>query len=269
MRRAGLALLGLVALGALALVVTLPARLYGRTPVGALTIEVAGPGQVSAREIRDALAIAPATPLRAIDRATLCARLVSEVPRIAAAEFAGGWWQPPFLRVVERIPVAIWIDATGTVGEIAADGTLLAPRGQAPADLPLLTWEPEAAVAAQPPGPAAAPDDGAREAPRFDAPGAPDLLAVLAALQQCVPHLWEAISEAHLHPDGTYELLWNDQPTVAWGRGALSATRLHAWEAVMADLQARGERDAVIDLRYRDQILVRLPDATSAGGERS
>jgi hypothetical protein len=140
----------------------------------------------------------------------------------------------------------------GSVLEVAQDGILMPPRHAMLADLPLLTWSggiPPAACAA---------------GGLLDLPGGPDLMDLLAGLRSVHPSLWRDLSEAHLHPDGTYELLWSDQPTVVRGRGPVSPARLQAWSAVLADLRERDECDAVVDLRFRDQIIVSLPEAEKA-----
>jgi cell division protein FtsQ len=220
------------------------------TRVQTVEVEVIGPGTFASEEIAELLAIAPGTPLAQLDREALRARLL-RWPRIAAVDIDYCWWRRLRVVVTEREPVAMVIGPAGERCEVASDGMLLPPVGAAAADLPLVTWEPGAAAPAMLPG------------ARLDLPGAPDLTALLVCLRRDYPQLWRGVSEAHLLPDGTYELFWCQGATVIWGRGQPSTTRLTAWATIMDDLRRRGERDAVVDLRFREQIVVRLP---SGGG---
>lgn len=247
LRWAGLALLLAAAAVVAAAGVTMPRRFYAGAPIEALEIRIAGPGYLDAAAVREALGVAPGTPLREIDPEEACRQLRRELPRVAQARWLGGWFERPVLEIVERSPVGMIVGPRGEALEVAEDGLLLPPRGETLADLPLLTWSGGTTPQACSPG------------TLFDVPGGPDLMALLGRLRQDHASLWRDISQAHLHPDGTYELFWSEQPTVVRGRGPVSAVRLQAWSAVLADLRERGESDAVIDLRFRDQIIVSLP----------
>ncbi|MBM3316585.1 MAG: FtsQ-type POTRA domain-containing protein [Candidatus Eisenbacteria bacterium] len=243
------ALLLLAAVGAAVAAAALPRRLHAGAPIETLEIRIAGPGHLDVQEVRRALGVPPGTPIGAVDPDSACRRLRLALPRVVEARWREGWFERPALEVVERNPVCMIAGPEGRVLEAAEDGILLAPRGEALADLPLLTWAPGAQAALCTAG------------ALLDLPGAPDLLGLLARLRGGHPSLWADLSEARLHPDGGYELFWSDQPTVTRGRGALSAARLQAWSAVLADLRERDERDAVIDLRFKDRIIVSLPES--------
>jgi hypothetical protein len=248
MRWVGLfVVLAAVAAAAVA-VIALPQRFYAVAPIEALHIVITGPGYLDIQEVRNTLDVPPGTPLREVEPDSLCHRLLRNMPRVASAQWQSKWFERPVLEVVERSPVCMIVCPDGRALEVAEDGMLLPPRGGTLADLPVLTWgigPPATALTA-----------GAL----LDLPGGPDLMDLLVRLRTEYPSLWSDVSEAHLSPDGTYELLWSDQPTVARGRGPVSPVRLKAWSAVMADLRERNEKDAVVDLRFRDQIVVSLPD---------
>ncbi len=248
-------LLATAVVAAVVIAVTMPQRFLISAPIEALTITIAGPGYLDAQEVREALGVAPGTPLRKVDLQALCRRLEQSLPRVAQARWQGGWFDRPVLELIERAPVCMVVGSSGHVLEVAQDGMLLPPRGQVLADLPLLTWS------VGPPADACAPGT------LLDLAGGPDLMDLLVRLRTEHSSLWSDISAAHLLADGTYELVWNDQPTVVRGRGPVSAARLRAWSAVMSDLRSRNESDVVIDLRFRDQIIVSLPgpDGKAAG----
>jgi len=199
---------------------------------------------LTADEVRAILALPPEANWRRLDATALEARLRA-LPRVAAVHIGYAWYRRLIVSVEERAAVCMVVSPEGRVLEVATDGLLLEPRGTGVADLPLLTWE-DYRLASVP---------GAGEI--LDLPGAPDLMNLLRQLQVAQPDLWAQVSEAHLCADGTYELFWNDAPTVVWGRGRMGGTRLQAWATVMDDLRRRGERDVVVDLRYRDQVVVR------------
>jgi cell division septal protein FtsQ len=238
-------LLGAVGFGTLALTA-------GWVPPGLLSrfcaVEIAldGPGTLTASEVRAILGAPSGGPLQGLDWQAAYARL-AHLPRIKRAELCLGGWRRVRLEIAERRAVGLLLGPDGQALEVAADGMLMNTRGRCLADLPLISWD-AAALGREP---------AAGE--QLAAWGAPDLLAVLSRLQSEFPALWDGVSEAHLVGDGTYELYWNDLPTVVWGRGVLSTLRLQAWAGVMEDLRRRGETDAVVDLRFHEQILVRLP----------
>lgn len=211
-----------------------------------ISIMIDGPGAIEASGLLAMLPIVPGSSFLDVDPDAVVAALTAN-PRVASATIRYAWFQELIITVCERTAVAAVIDPLGEMREVAADGVLLAPAAATPADLPLLTWEGQLWESGWEPGEVC------------DLHGAPDVLQVLARIQTDGRGLWPSIAEAHLLPDGTAELFWNDAAIVAWTRGSISDLRLHAWAAVMADLSARGEQDAVVDLRYREQIVVRLP----------
>ncbi len=222
--------------------------LAAATRIRSVEIALSGPGVLTEAEVRQAIAIDHGSSLYRLDGAQLREQLMA-LPRVAAVHWTYRWFQRLYVSVDERVAIAMIITPDGRILEVATDGVLLAPAGAAAADLPLLTWEGWRLAAEAAPG------------TLLDLPGGPDLAELLRRLQTDQPNLWRDVSEAHLLTDGTYELYWNDIPTVVWGRGRMSGMRLRAWATVMNDLRDRGETDAVIDLRFRDQVVVRLPSS--------
>ena len=213
-------------------------------------IEIKGPGALTHDEVRAALALDSVTSLLDFDWNVAC-RAVHALPRVRAVRISYAWINRLQVEVEERSAAALILAADGAALEVSGDGVVLAPRGTSLADLPLLSW--------------------ASNVPRMTAgeriaqPGARALLRLLATVQREYPSLWDGISEAHLLAGGAYELFWNNSPTVVWGCGDLSPMRLRAWTGVMTDLEQRGETDVVVDLRFREQILVRFPEGSPAG----
>jgi len=222
--------------------------------IRSIEVTMNGPGALSEEEVRDLLGVVPGASLHCVSIERLRGRLLA-LPRVADVHIAYVWFQRLTVAVDERAAVAMVCLTDGGRFEVASDGFVLEPLGPEAADLPVLTWEadglePGASLAA---------------GRRIDLHGAPDLLPLLRKIQSGQPSLWSGISEAHLLADGTYELYWIDCPTVVWGRGPLSDARLRAWSTIMTDLRERGENDAVVDLRFREQIVVRLPEEATEG----
>ena len=195
-------------------------------------------------ELSAAMALPAGASFLNLDRDAVRARL-GVIPRVASAELSYRWFHRLRVTVTERRALALVIASGEAPLEISREGILMAPRGSALADLPLFSWE----AATEP----LSCGDTLR------ANGASDLLDLLAATQAEWPALWEGISEAHLRAGGSCELYWSNSPIVVWTRGRLSPARLDAWARIIPDLERRGECDAVIDLRFPEQVVVRLP----------
>lgn len=239
-------------------VLLLVAVLFFRPCLGALhqirdvRIEVEGDGVLTVEEIRQTLSIERGDSFFGLRLGKAAERLQS-LPRVRAQEIRYRLFHELAVKVYEHHPVGVLINAEGEIVEVAADGTVFPPRGLDLADLPLLSFDTAAAISDLSPG------DQMRNT------GLGDLLALLQALQRAHPMLWDGISEARLFASGDYELYWNDFPIVIWGRGAVTERQLLTWTGVMDDLQQNDELDAVVDLRFQDQILVRLPQDREAG----
>ncbi len=238
--------LGVVLAGLLAIVLAL-ARPGPLTCIRDIAVEIQGPGTLTEEEVRGVLTASPGTSFLELDW-DAAGRAIQALPRVKRVRLSYTWFNRLEVKVEEHAAVALILRPDAAALEVSEDGVLMSPRGRSLADLPLLSWEDVALMAA-------APEAGGR----LEVRGAPDLLGLLATMQHGYPALWEGVSQAHLMGDGCYELYWNDIPTVVWGRGGVSDMRLRAWSSVMGDLRRRGETDAVVDLRFRDQIVVHLP----------
>lgn len=212
-----------------------------------IRIAIDGPGAVTPEQVRAQLDLPPQATFTGLDWRAAVER-VRALPRVGWVRLSYRWFHCLDVRVQERRATAMLVARDGETREVAGDGVVMVPEGETLADLPLLTWEGIDArtwpAAGQP----------------LTVPGAGEVLHLLAALERTHPRLWAGISEARLRRDGSYELYWNHAPTVIWGRGEVSSLRLRAWARVMEDLRQRGDLDAVVDLRLRGQILVRLPE---------
>jgi len=211
---------------------------------------------VTPEMVRAQLDLAPGTIFTGFDWREAIGR-VQALPRVGWVRISYGWFHRLDVDVQERRAAAMLTAEDGATREVAGDGVVMEPAGLTLADLPLLTWEGAAARMWPEPGQPLA------------VPGATDVLRLLAELERGYPRLWAGISEAHLRSDGSYELYWNDAPTVIWGCGEVSPLRLRAWARVMEDLRQRGDLDAVVDLRLRGQILVRLPEVDEGASGRA
>lgn len=218
--------------------------------IRAVEIEIDGPGALTRDDVENALALEDVASLLALDWNAAC-RAVHALPRVRAVRISYAWIHRLRIEVEERTATALLLASDGRALEVGGDGITLAARGTSLADLPLLSCAGEM--------------PRLRPGERLTLPGADALLRLLATLQCEYPSLRDGISEACLLADGSYELFWNDSPTVVWGCGDLSPMRLRAWTGVMTDLERRGETDAVVDLRFREQILVRFPEGSASG----
>lgn len=212
---------------------------------------VAGPGTLDTDSLATALALPEGASFLDLDRDACRARLLA-LPRISEVSFEYEWFHRLRVRVTERRALALILCPDGQAYEVARDGCCIATRGRGLADLPLFS---------------AVIDPDSLEPGGFVVEeGASALLDVLATVREDFPKLWDGLSEAHLRPDGSYELYWNDDPIVAWGWGRLSHQRLTAWSSIMGDLACSGTRDVVVDLRFRKQIIIRSPREQDPGG---
>lgn len=210
------------------------------------------PGTLSIEELEATLALPPKASFTNLDWKAANERLLS-IPRVAEVRMSYGWFHELEITVEERRAMVLLFDADGTAWEMSKSGVCLSPRGQALADLPLLSGPPL--------------DTTLRAGLRPESPGLLSVLEVLDALRRDHPQLFEGLSEAHLQGDGTYELFWNESPIVVWGLGSLSQQSLRAWEHIMGWLEQDGLDDVVVDLRFQDQIVIRHPLGTPITSE--
>jgi cell division protein FtsQ len=222
-----------------------------RTPLLATrAIEVTGINRLDEGAVRAAAGIEPGTNLFAIDVLAAEAR-VAELPGVRRAHVVRHLPGRVTVLVEEREPHALvnagglhWVDAEGYL--VATD----ARPGST--GLPILTG-----IGVPGPG-TAAPPESLRAG-----------LALLHVLERTSGRLAARVSEVDLARAHGPVLYLVDGIEVRLGPDAWS-DRLARLDGVLGDLDARGERVASIDLRFRDQVVLtpRAP-ATSTGPVRA
>jgi cell division protein FtsQ len=171
-------------------------------------------------------------------------------PRIARAEVTRAWPRDVRVSIVEREPVLLV--RHGVPWEVDSAGVLLQPlaRGVV-ADVPLLN------------GPDLSP---LRAGTQVETPGVRRGLAWVRALAARELQLAGEVSELDVaDPAATGILLMNGTRVLApaWPPGART---LSALRVVLADLQRRGVRAGEVDLRFKDQVVVRPVGAPASPG---
>lgn len=148
----------------------------------------------------------------------------------------------------EKLPVALVAVARGKVLEVSSDGVFLpAVERSAFVDLPLITGVEVAG-------------DGT--------PAADDLksaLGLIVEARDAAPALAAEMSEVRIAPgSGLVIYTVADGAEIRVGSGALGSRGMRRLSMVLSDLRSRGIRAESIDLRFRDQIVVK-PAHSGAG----
>lgn len=203
-------------------------------------VEVVGTQRLTEAAILAAARVEPGTSLLAVDPDTIEDR-VEALPAVRRARVVRHLPNRVVVAVEERQPYAlvsvggvglIWIDTDGRL--VAAE------RRPIPPPLPVLSGvEPPAAAADQPVG------DRLRAG-----------LVVLRAIQRTGGRLAGRISEIDLADAGGPVLYTLDGVEVRLGHESWSE-RLARFDGVLGELDDRRERAALVDLRYRDLVVIR------------
>ena len=222
-----------------------------RTPLLATRlVEITGARRLDEATVRAAAAIEPGTNLFAVDVAAAEAR-VAGLAGVRRAHIVRHLPGRVTVLLEEREPYAL-VNAGG-LHWVDAEGYLVATDARPGATgLPILTG-----IGAPAPG-TTAPSEGLRAG-----------LALLHVLERTSGRLAARVSELDLsHPHGPV-LYLVDGIEVRLGSDAWS-DRLARLDGVLGELDARGERVASIDLRFRDQVVLtpRAP-APPAGSARA
>jgi cell division protein FtsQ len=218
-----------------------------RTPLLATrTVEVAGAHRLDEEAVRQAAGIEPGTNLLAIDVVAAEAR-VAGLPGVRRAHVARHLPGRVTVLVEEREPFVLvnagglhWVD---TEGYLVATDARPGSTG-----LPILTG-----IGAPTPG-AAPPSESLRAG-----------LALLHVLQRTSARLAARVSEVDLAQSHGPLLYLVDGIEVRLGSDAWG-DRLARLDGVLEDLDARGERVASIDLRFRDQVVLTPWTLTASAG---
>jgi cell division septal protein FtsQ len=245
-RLGGGLLLGLVVAAAAGGLV-LHGRLTGCPLWAVRRIEVEGNRSLGMVELLRRLHLGPGTPWWRISPGALH-RLRAEEPRLAEVTVSWRWPRDLLVRVRERDSfLRVWGDPPL---EVARDGMLLETREDLdPADLPLLTG-------ALPP--ALSPNQ------RLDLVEAGDAWKEFLSLAEEEPGFWREVSEIHYHGGRDFQVfLRRGRRVILWEAG-INGDLKKTIPAILADLERLGQEDAVLDLRFRDQVVLHLPAAAVA-----
>ena len=134
------------------------------------------------------------------------------------------------MRITENLPVALVPAASGLVPVDATGRSLPVDPATADVDLPVLASRDTAA------------------------------LAVLGDLRELAPGLFARVGEIRRLPRGDLLVRLNENGAFAIMAGSdVTARRLTDVIPVEQDLKNRNQRATELDLRYRDQVIARLP----------
>lgn len=242
-RRRGTTSLSLaVLLGLCAAGVWLHARLT-RSPLWTVhSIAVSGNRSIEMNDLLDRLGLAPGMTWWSIR--SRAAALVAAEPRLASIEVGWRWPRDLFVCVRERQSCLRLL--TSPPLEVATDGVLFASDEDLdPLDLPLLTG-------------ALPPTLAPRQTLRLGPSGSE--WREFLDLQSRSPAIWKRISEIHYAGGRDFRVYLRDgRRVVLWETGVNDPWK-RTLPDVLADLERRNQSDVVVDLRFRDQIVLRLPE---------
>ena len=172
----------------------------------------------------------------------------SRVERVRASRRLPG---TIIIRLDETLPAALIAAESGGFAEVTDDGRVLEPVERSDrVDLPVVT----ASFGSVEPG------------TRLESQELVRALELLREARRISPELWAEISEVRFAP-GSGLIIYTvaDGAEVRVGSGALDANGLRDLWLVMSDLRARGLAAESIDLRFDDQLVVRLSPETAGG----
>jgi cell division septal protein FtsQ len=233
----------------LAALVFLHARLSARPLWTVSTIEVEGNRSISTSDLLARLGLQPGTPWWRVTRRA-AGRLLASSPRIERLALDWRWPRDLHITVRERESVLRLLSPARL--ELAADGILMEPcEALDPIDLPLLTGSVPASAA---PG------------RKCELPEAGASWRELLAIGREDPELWKEISEIHYLGNQDFQIfLRNGHKVIFWSAG-LNHDMKKQIPTILAELRQNQVQDAVLDLRFRDQAVVRLPAAPDSCG---
>ncbi len=240
-----LLLAALVAAGVAGLV--LHARLTDYPVWTVRHVQVEGNRSLGMVELLRRLHLEPGTPWWRLSPAAP-ARLRAEEPRLAEVTVSWRWPRDLLVRVRERESfLRVWGDPPL---ELARDGILLETREDLdPADLPLLTG-------ALPP--VLAPHQ------RLDLAEAGEAWKEFLALAEDSPGFWREVSEIRYDGGRDFQVfLRRGRRVILWEAG-INGDLKKTLPEILTDLERHGQEDAVLDLRFRDQVVLHLPAAAVA-----
>lgn len=221
---------------------------WGRGPDGfrIARVDVRGNEVLTAAEIEMLAGLEPGGSLLSVSVASVEKALTSS-PRIERAEASRLLPDRIVIRLAEKLPLA-FVETPSGVVEVADDLTVLPEVAMtAFVDVPTVTG-----AIGEVSGERV--DDGAELVAALD---------LIRKARELSPALWMDMSEIHIAP-GSGLIIYTvaDGAQIRVGSGALDADGLRRLSLVLEDLRAKGARAESIDLRFKDQAVVKL----AAGG---
>lgn len=206
--------------------------------VGAVWVE--GNRSISTADLLERLGLHPGMPWWKV-AATPARDLAAAEPRLAEVRVHWRWPRDLGVRVEERESVLRVLADVPL--ELAADGMLLEPEERIdPVDLPILTGALPAGLC---PG------------QRLELPAAGQGWREILDTGLAIPSLWKRISQIHYVGGKSFQLFLREgRQVILWEAGVNCDAKI-SLPAVLADLSRQGIDEAVLDLRFRDQIVVR------------
>jgi hypothetical protein len=173
-------------------------------------------------------------------------------PWVAGASVTRGLWRTIQVRVTERSPEAL-LPHRGRLAELDPEGVVLPLGGtRLAADLPTLTGLDLDSL-----------DYGRRvQEPRIAAS-----LDFLARCRASHRELWRRISELRVGEPGLVRMVLQGSAAEVWLRPeSLNERKMVLLDTVLPDLEKRAAGVRVIDLRFRDQVVLKTDAPENTGG---
>jgi cell division protein FtsQ len=169
---------------------------------------------------------------------------IASSPRIERAHAARALPGRVVVTLDERLPEALRAAGPGVVLEVTADGRVLPPAARSSlVDLPVITG----AVGRVEPGMVEVSDEVI------------EALRLLRCARSVSESLWMDISEVRIAPgSGLVIYTVADGAEIRVGSGALEPNDLKRLWRVLTDIHDKGQRAESIDLRFENQVVVKL-----------
>lgn len=205
-------------------------------------ITVMGNRSLGTAEVLDRLGVSPGTPWWKV-RTQAVARFRAHEPRLAKISLSFSWPRDLIVRIRERESFL------RVMGEppmtLATDGVLLAANEEIdPADLPLVSGLGGGLVPGQ----------------RLQLAAADDAWEEFHRLSVDCPEIWKSVSEIHHVGGRDFRVFLRDGRMVLLWECGVNPRLKTALPEILSDLSRHGQDDVVVDLRFRDQVVLRLPE---------
>jgi cell division septal protein FtsQ len=242
--------------GALILLLLLPllgglvyahARLSAQPLWSVRAIEVSGNRSISTSELLDRLHLHPGLSWWKV-RPGWAGPLLAETPRVESLRLC--WRCPRDLAVKVRERESVLRVLSQPPVELAADGVVLNPEPALDAaDLPLLTGVLPGSLTA---------------GRKLEFPAVGPHWREILELSEKAPQLWKSISEIHYVGGGDFQVVLREGRRIILWQPGLNQDLKEQIPEILAQLGREHVEDAVLDLRFRDQLVVRRPESALA-----